>query len=47
MRREIIVRGEQRKDLDLERLARALLRAAREAETKRDASQASEARDGK
>jgi len=31
MRRRIRVRGEQRKDLELERLADALLRAAREA----------------
>jgi hypothetical protein len=31
MRRRIIIRGEQRQDIDLDRLARALLRAAREA----------------
>jgi hypothetical protein len=31
MRRRIIIRGDQREELELERLAHALLRAAREA----------------
>ena len=40
MSRRIRVRGEQRKELELERLAHALLRAARES-AERDAAKAS------
>jgi hypothetical protein len=37
MSRRIRVRGDQRKDLELERLAHALLRAAREAAERQNA----------
>lgn len=39
MRRNIRVRGQQKEVIDLERLARALLRAAREREEQRQAPQ--------
>ena len=39
MSRRIRVRGDQRKDLELERLAHALLRAAREAAQRESASE--------
>ena len=42
MSRQIRVRGEQRKELDLERLAHALLRAAREAAEREAAKTAAE-----
>lgn len=46
MSKRIRVRGDQRKELQLERLAHALLRAAREAADKEAAKKASrEARD--
>jgi hypothetical protein len=38
MSRRIRVRGEQRKELELERLAHALLRAAREAAEREEAA---------
>jgi hypothetical protein len=38
MSRRIRVRGDQRKDLELERLAHALLRAAREATRRQNAA---------
>lgn len=42
MRRRIIIRGEQRQDIDLDRLARALLAAAREAAKRADTASAEE-----
>jgi hypothetical protein len=48
MSRRIRVRGDQRKELELERLAHALLRAAREAAERQEATEAKpslEARD--
>ena len=41
MSRRIRVRGEQRKELELERLAHALLRAAREAAQREEAAKKS------
>jgi hypothetical protein len=43
MSRRIRVRGDQRKELELERLAHALLRAAREAAERQDAAKAKSA----
>jgi hypothetical protein len=42
MSRRIRVRGEQRKELELERLAHALLRAAREAAEREEAAKETE-----
>ena len=44
MSRRIRVRGDQRKEVELERLAHALLRAAREAAEREKASEAKPAR---
>jgi hypothetical protein len=46
MSRRIRVRGDQRKELELERLAQALLRAAREAAERQDAAEAKPTREG-
>jgi hypothetical protein len=45
MRRRLRVRGEQQEEFDLERLAHALLSAAREAEKKRQPEDRPESRE--
>jgi hypothetical protein len=47
MSRRIRVRGDQRKELELERLAHALLRAAREAAERKDAAEAKPEEEGR
>jgi hypothetical protein len=47
MSRRIRVRGDQRKELELERLAHALLRAAREAAERQEAAQAKPVEEGR
>jgi hypothetical protein len=47
MSRRIRVRGEQREELELTRLAQALLRAAREAAERQEAAEAKPDQDGR